>query len=93
MLLPYGIEDYVVRISFFRATGVIDFQYLFSALEMGIASLLIRMIVDVPHRIYSCFCDHIKKERNKEGRKEREKERKKKERTRAMNKRAKADED
>jgi hypothetical protein len=71
-------------------TGVIDIQYLFSALRMGIALLLIQMIVDVPHRIYSCFSVILlrKKERNKEGRKE-----KRKERTRAMNERIKVDDE
>ena len=74
MLLPHGIEDYVVRISFIRATGVIDIQYLFSALRMGIVLLLIQMIVDVPHRIYSCFVIILrKKEIRKEGKKERKK--------------------
>jgi hypothetical protein len=47
------------------------------------------MIVDVPHRIYSCFCDPIKKERYKEERRER----KKKKRSRTMNKRTKADDE
>jgi hypothetical protein len=83
MLLLYGTEDYVVRISFIRASGVTDIQYLFSALRIGIALLLIQMIVVVPHRIYSCFSvillrtKEIKKEGKKEIRKEKHKEKRK----------------